>query len=85
MCLNCGCNEPDERHDDERNIIMQDLVEAGMANHLAVTDAWDNIVSTAEKVFEGSLKSTAWVGDEDKQPAVSGVSAAQAHPQALTR
>lgn len=63
MCLNCGCNQPDEKHDDEHNIIMQDLVEAGMANQMAVTDAWKNIVSTTEKVLNGSLKSTAWVGE----------------------
>jgi len=79
MCLNCGCNEPDERHDDEHNIIMQDLVEAGMANHMAVTDAWENMVATTEKVFNGSLKSTAWSGEggEKEAPAMSGASA---HP-----
>jgi hypothetical protein len=76
MCLNCGCNEPDERHDDEHNIIMQDLVEAGMANHMAVTDAWENMVATTEKVFNGSLKSTAWVGEEGEEPAVSTASGA---------
>lgn len=77
MCLNCGCNEPDERHDDEHNIIMQDLVEAGMANHLAVTDAWENMVATTKKVFNGSLKSTAWAGEGEKagEPALSGASA----------
>jgi|GEM_PF-1377694 len=76
MCLNCGCNKPDERHEDEHNIIMQDLVEAGMANQMAVTDAWENMVATTEKVLNGSLKSTAWAGDE-KEPALSG---ATAHP-----
>lgn len=76
MCLNCGCNEPDERHQDERNIIMQDLVEAGRANSLAVTEAWENMVSTTEKVLNGSLTSTAWVGRRG-EPALSG---AAAHP-----
>jgi hypothetical protein len=82
MCLNCGCNEPDERHEDERNIIMQDLVEAGMANHMAVTDAWENMVATTEKVLNGSLKSTAWVGEagEGGEPALSGAGGASAHP-----
>lgn len=32
MCLDCGCMEPDNRHGDERHLIVQDLVDAAQAN-----------------------------------------------------
>lgn len=60
MCLNCGCNEPDERHGDKRNLTMRDLMGAAKANDAEVRDQLKNISATAKKVLEGSLKSTAW-------------------------
>lgn len=63
MCLNCGCNEPDERHGDERNIIMQDLVEAAKANDMTVAEAWKSMTAATKQVLDGSLKSAAWKED----------------------
>jgi hypothetical protein len=59
MCLNCGCNEPDKRHSDERNITMRDLVNAAKANQSNVGDQARNISTTVKKVMDGSLMSAA--------------------------
>jgi hypothetical protein len=32
MCMNCGCNLPDDRHGNDANITMDDLRRAGEAN-----------------------------------------------------
>lgn len=32
MCLNCGCDMPDERHGDTANIVTEDLKRASAAN-----------------------------------------------------
>ena len=60
MCFNCGCMMPDDRHDDERNIIMQDLVDAANADQATVEAVWDNMQATMAGVFSGKLKSQIW-------------------------
>lgn len=32
MCLNCGCGMPNDKMGDERNLTLEDLAEAQMAN-----------------------------------------------------
>jgi hypothetical protein len=32
MCLNCGCNQPNERHGNDANITADDVRRAGEAN-----------------------------------------------------
>jgi hypothetical protein len=32
MCLNCGCNQPNERHGNDANITAEDVRRAGEAN-----------------------------------------------------
>lgn len=60
MCLDCGCMEPDNRHDDERHIIMADVVAAAQANDKSIDDTIDTIRETLNRVQEGELRSQAW-------------------------
>ena len=43
MCLDCGCGEPNERHGDERHIIMDDVRAAAEASEISVDEAARNI------------------------------------------
>ncbi len=60
MCLDCGCMEPDNRHGDERHLIMQDLVDAAQANQKPLRKVFETVESTANQVLQGKLKSSAW-------------------------
>lgn len=60
MCLDCGCMEPDNRHGDERHIIMEDVVAASRLNDQSVDDTIDTIRETLDRVQEGELRSLAW-------------------------
>jgi hypothetical protein len=44
MCLDCGCGEPNERHGDDRHIIMDDIRAAAAASEISVDEAKRNIV-----------------------------------------
>jgi hypothetical protein len=44
MCLDCGCGEPNERHGDDRHIIMDDVQAAAKASEISVEEAKRNIV-----------------------------------------
>ena len=44
MCLDCGCGEPNERHGDDRHIIMDDIRAAATASEIPVEEAKRNIV-----------------------------------------
>jgi hypothetical protein len=59
MCLDCGCKLPDERHGDERHIIMQDLVDASAANSNSVDQTFHTFEETTKLVLEGKLQSKA--------------------------
>ena len=50
MCMSCGCNRPNERHGDNRNIIMQDLQEAATVAEISTAEAVKNIQRTFEAV-----------------------------------
>ena len=43
MCLNCGCGNPDERHDDAANITRDDLQKAAEANGQSLEEAARNV------------------------------------------
>jgi hypothetical protein len=43
MCLDCGCGEPNERHGDDRHIIMDDVKAAAEASEISVEEATRNI------------------------------------------
>ncbi len=60
MCLSCGCMAPDDQHNDERYIVMQDIVEAAAADGATVAQTWQNIETTVAQVLAGKLKSKAW-------------------------
>jgi len=45
MCLDCGCGEPNERHGDDRHIIMDDIRAAAEASGISVEEATRNIVA----------------------------------------
>lgn len=60
MCLDCGCMMPDERHGDERHLIMQDLVDAAKANTKPAEKTFETVEATVRQVFAGKLKSRAW-------------------------
>jgi hypothetical protein len=44
VCLDCGCGEPNERHGDDRHIIMDDIQAAATASEISVEEAKRNIV-----------------------------------------
>lgn len=43
MCLSCGCKQPNERHGDDRHIVMDDLKLAATASDISVKDVVKNI------------------------------------------
>jgi hypothetical protein len=43
MCLDCGCGEPNERHGDERHIVLDDVRAAAEASGISVEEAARNI------------------------------------------
>lgn len=60
MCLSCGCMIPDDRHGDDRYIILQDIVDAAEADGVTVERTWQNMADTIQLVFNSTLKSKAW-------------------------
>jgi hypothetical protein len=41
--MSCGCNKPNERHGDDRNIVMQDLKDAATAAKISTAEVVKNI------------------------------------------
>jgi hypothetical protein len=54
MCLDCGCGEPNERHGDDRHIIMDDIQAAATASEISVDEAKRNIVEALGKTQQSS-------------------------------
>lgn len=52
MCANCGCGIPEEKHDDDRNILWSEVVAAAEANDHSPEETIANMQKMAEK--EGS-------------------------------
>lgn len=49
MCANCGCGIPEEKHDDDRNILWSEIQAAAEANDHSPKDAIANMQEMAEK------------------------------------
>lgn len=54
MCLNCGCGEPNERHDSEANITLDDVRRAGEANGQSIEESLRNMGQAARQVVSGT-------------------------------
>jgi hypothetical protein len=55
MCMNCGCNQPDDRHGNPDNITREDLERAGRANGQSLDETVGNIQRTREAMrLQGS-------------------------------
>ena len=54
MCLDCGCGEPNERHGDDRHIIMDDIQAAAKASEISVEEAKRNIVDALSQTQPSS-------------------------------
>ena len=50
MCLNCGCGQPDEDHDNPDNIVAADLHRAAQANDQSMRESAQHIVETVERI-----------------------------------
>jgi hypothetical protein len=54
MCLDCGCGELNERHGDDRHIIMDDVRAAAEASEISVEEAKRNIVEGLQQGQQSS-------------------------------
>jgi hypothetical protein len=54
MCLDCGCGEPNERHGDDRHIVMDDVRAAAQASELSVEEAARNISEGLQQAQQSS-------------------------------
>jgi hypothetical protein len=54
MCLDCGCGEPNERHGDDRHIIMDDIQAAATASEIPMAEATRNIVEALSQTPQSS-------------------------------
>ncbi len=54
MCLDCGCGEPNERHGDDRHIIMDDVKAAAEASEISVDEATRNIADGMRQAQQSS-------------------------------
>lgn len=55
MCLNCGCGEIDNRHDNDANIVAEDVRQAAAANDQDVATAVRNMHLALDTVDLGEL------------------------------
>ena len=62
MCLNCGCNQPNERHGNDANITTDDVRRAGEANGQDLATSAANMRSAL-----GALAGI-WTGDGRAKP-----------------
>ena len=57
MCLDCGCGEPNERHGDDRHIIMDDIQAAATASEISLDEAKRNIGEALGKTQQSTASS----------------------------
>ena len=53
MCVSCGCNQPEEKHGDDRNITLSDLHAAAQAANIDMM----TLASNLQHGLSGSLHS----------------------------
>lgn len=51
MCLNCGCGQPNERHGNDANIILDDVRRAGEANGQSLEESLRNMGQTSRQAL----------------------------------
>lgn len=49
MCANSGCEIPEDKHDDDRNISRSEIVASAEANDISSAEAAQNIRDMAEQ------------------------------------
>ena len=49
MCLNCGCHDAHDDHDDARNITYEDVRAAAEANGMGIAESLVMMLETAEE------------------------------------
>lgn len=49
MCANCGCEIPEDKHDDDLNINWSQIVAAAEANNQTPAEAVENMAKMAEQ------------------------------------
>jgi len=54
MCMSCGCGEVDAKHEDDRNIVMDDLKKAAEAAGISPEEAAQNIASASKQTAGSS-------------------------------
>ena len=54
MCLDCGCGELNERHGDDRHIVMDDIRAAAEASEISVEEAARNITDGLRQAQQSS-------------------------------
>jgi hypothetical protein len=54
MCLDCGCGEPNERHGDDRHIVMDDVKAAAKASEISLEETTHNIAAGLRQAQQGS-------------------------------
>ena len=57
MCLDCGCGELNERHGDDRHIIMDDIQAAAKASEISLEETKRNIVQALSQDQTSSASS----------------------------
>ncbi len=53
MCLNCGCGQPNESHENDANITLDHVRRAGEANGQSVEESLRNMGMAARQVVSG--------------------------------
>lgn len=46
MCLNCGCMMPNQRHDNPKNIILDDVIDSAIEHQMSLPDTIVTIIKT---------------------------------------
>src|SRR6266571_7619431 len=60
MCMSCGCEIPDDKHEDQRNITLHDLDQAALAANISVSEVVQNISNTWQKIGASHQASGEW-------------------------
>jgi hypothetical protein len=67
MCLNCGCGEPNERHDNDANITLDDVRRAGEANGQTVEESLRNMGMAARQIVMGQAGQPGQSGQQEQR------------------
>ncbi len=54
MCLDCGCGKPNDKHGDDRHIIMDQIEAAAKASEISIDEAMKNMNDGVKTAKAGS-------------------------------